>query len=586
MFTEKERKSRFFAIALCAATLAFASACASVPTKASAPVAPSVPAPQKPTTPSTASSSSSTGSVSFNRSEFEKALAGRNLDLLASYSSNEKGALGAAATPADRDRAHSRYEALHQEILLVPASQDTLAPNLPALASLLAKPEAKHFTPSERQKLESVLARYASATSPAAAYRTDRIDPRVARVTASMLTSAARTPDTQLAPLVSALIAGESDQFMKIKLLHDWIAENITYDVAMFEKNAVTNQDLASVLSSRRAVCSGYAALFERMAKIAGFEVRTVHGFTKGLGGDFDFNFQNNHAWNMVKITDLWYFVDTTFDAGAFDSTAGRGQYKKRYSTDYLFAPPVQLRYTHYPEDPKEQLSVAPLSRDAFKAQVLVTPEYFSNGISLKRVAGSAENISSLGATLRAGKGFSLDFQSPEGVLMDAALFDAKGKEIERSAFASHTDPSTWSIDFAAPGGGTFTLRVFAGPRQGADTGTSAMLASVLQCALQSGAAFGTYAFPKMYERYQYPAGEFLTSPRSGTLARGTTARFEYRSNANYVAIIYENTFVPLKNIGGDDFALDFKVPATSALKLGVSDDNVHYGIVLAWEVR
>ncbi len=556
MFTERESKSRFLAIALCVAVLTLALACVSAP------------------------------NVSFNRADFEKALAGRNLDLLASYSSNAKGALGTTATPADRDRAYRRYETLRQEILLVPASQHALAPNLPALVSLLAKPEAKHFTHSELQKLESVLARYASAKSPAAAYRTDKIEPRIARVTSFMLTNAAHAPDTQLSPLVTALIAGESDQFMRIKLIHDWIAENISYDVAMFEKNVVTNQDLASVLGSKRAVCSGYAALFEKMAKIAGFEVRTVHGFTKGLGGNFDFNFQNSHAWNMVKIADLWYFVDTTFDAGAFDSTAGRGQYKKRYSTDYLFAPPVQLRYTHYPEDPLEQLSAEPIGKEAFKAQILLTPEYFSNELSLKRIAGRAGDIPSLSNTVRVGSSFSLDFQSPEGVLMDAALFDARGKEIERSALASHTASSTWSIDFAAPSGGTFTLRVFAGPREAAHTGTSTVLASVLQCTIQSNEAFGTYAFPKIYNRYQYPAGEFLASPRSGTLAKGSTTRFAYHSKANYVAIIYENTFVPLKNIGENDFTLDFKVPATSTLKLGVSDDNVHYGIVLAWEVR
>ncbi len=581
MLTENERGSRFFAIVACAVALALASACASAPHVPSSAVVP----PQQ-TAPGASASSSSAGSASFNRSEFEKALSGRNLDVLASYSSNEKGTLGAAATPTDRDRAHSRYEALRQEILLVPASQAALAPNLPALVSLLAKPEAKHFTTGERQKLESLLARYASAMSPSDTYRTDRIDPRVARVTSSMLTNATRAPETQLGPLVSALIAGESDQFMKIKLLHDWIAENITYDVAMFSKSTVTNQDLASVLGARRAVCSGYAALFEKMAKIAGFEVKTIHGYTKGLGGDFDFNFQNSHAWNMVKIADLWYLVDTTFDAGAFDSTAGRGKYTKRYSTDYLFAPPVQLRYTHFPENPLEQLSAAPLGKDAFKAQALVTPEYFANGISLKRVAGEAGSILSLSNTLRVANTFSLEFQSPEGTLMDAALFDSKGKEIERSALASHPDSSTWSIDFAAPTGGTFTVRVFAGPREDAGAGSSTMLASVLQFTLQSSAALGSYALPKIYERYQFPAGEFLTSPRSGTLAKGTSAHFAYQSKAKYVAIIYENTFVPLKNIGGDDFALDFKIPATSALKLGVSEDNVHYGIVLAWDVR
>jgi len=58
-----------------------------------------------------------------------------------------------------------------------------------------------------------------------------------------------------------------------------------------------------------------------------------------------------------------------------------------------------------------------------------------------------------------------------------------------------------------------------------------------------------------------------------------------YHSNSKYVSIIYDSTFVPLKR--GDDgtFSIDFRVPATSVIKLGVSEDNVHYSIVLAWNV-
>lgn len=575
MSARNTKGPRRYAVSVCVAVCALALGCTSVP-KVSTSGGAAGPLPP------TASASA----APFNRADFEKALAGRNLDLLASYSSSERGSLGAAAGSADRERAQVRYEALRQEILLVPASRDALAPNLPALAALLAQPEAKHFSSGERKKLESVLTSYASPRSQAEKYRSSELDPRVERVSPALLSSAARAPETQLGPLVAALIRGERDSFSQIKLIHDWIAETITYDVAMLSKNTVTNQDLASVLGSRRAVCSGYAALFERMAKLAGFEVKTARGFTKGLGGDFDFTSLSSHAWNIVRIGDLWYPIDTTFDAGAFDATGGRGQYHKRYSTDYLFAPPIQLRFTHFPDDPLDQLSAAPIGREAFRAQALVTPEYFAYNIALKRVAGAAGDLSALAGSFAANRDFKIEFDAPEGLLMDAALYDAKGKEIDRSALASHPGSTAWNIDFATPVGGMYTVRVFAGPRDHSEKASSSTLSGVLQFKLQSPGALGAYPLPKLYERYQYPSGEFLTSPRAGTLAKGSTARFAYRSKANYVAIIYENTFVPLKNAGGGDFALDFKIPATSTVKLGVSDDNIHYGIVLAWDVR
>jgi hypothetical protein len=92
--------------------------------------------------------------------------------------------------------------------------------------------------------------------------------------------------------------------------------------------------------------------------------------------------------------------------------------------------------------------------------------------------------------------------------------------------------------------------------------------------------------FPKIYGRYHEPAGELLESPLDGSLAKGSTTHFFYHSKSKYVSIIYDNTFVPLKRGADGSFSIDFKVPATSAIKLGVSEDNVRYSIVLAWDVR
>jgi transglutaminase-like putative cysteine protease len=530
----------------------------------------------------------------FNRADFERALAGRDLDVLASYSSKDKGSLGANLGNTDREKAARRYEALRQEILLAPASQAALAPDLPALAALLATPEARHFTASERMKLDSVLARYAAIESPTSKYRTDTIDPRISRITKTQLSNAARDPEHKLKALVTALLAGEDDPFLRIKLIHDWIADTITYDVSMLSKNSVTGQDLASVLASRRAVCSGYARLFETMAGLAGFETRTVSGYTKSLGGDFAFNFQNSHAWNMVRIDDLWYFVDTTFDAGAFDSSGGNAQYHKRYSTDYLFPSPFQLRFTHSPDNALYQLSVSPVGRESFKNQALVLPAFFTQGLTLRRMPDASP--ASFAYLQKTGGLFSLDIEAPEQMLVDASLFDAKGKELEQCTLASHISPTAWRLIFASPTAGKFKARIFASPNNPNSAGSSPrMLASVLQFELEingAGGASGAVTksaappLPKIYGRYHDPAGELLESPLVGSLVRGSTAHFVYHSKAEYVSIIYDNIFVPLKRVSGESFSIDLKVPATSVIKLGVSEDNVRYNIVLAWDVR
>ena len=552
-------------------------------------------------------------SASISKAEFERALASRNLDILASYSSKEKGNPGALLSDADREKARTQYEALRHEVLLAPAAQAALAPDLPALAAILTQPSARHFTPSERAKLETTLARYAAIKSPAVQYRTGIIDPRIARVATTMLTEAAKDPDQNLAPLVAVLIAGESDPFMRIKLIHDWISDTITYDVAMASKNTVTGQDLATVLSTRRAVCSGYARLFQKMAELAGFEVKTVSGFTKGLGREFSFDFQNSHAWNMVRIGDMWYLVDTTFDAGAFQSqtsaSSAKGNYTKRYSTDYLFPAPIQLRFTHFPEQAVHQLSQAPLDRETFKSQALVQPGFFRYHMSIVQPgkASAAEQAAILAAfsnIQRAESIFTIDIEAPEDILVDGSLLDSKSTEILSTVFPSHISPTRWRIMFAIPKAGMYKAHIFAGTRNATTVGAATAagssgssanqppsipdkLESVMQFAIEGSKAYAANPpFPKIYGRYHNPAGELLESPMSGALKAGSTVHFEYHSMAPHVAIIYETAFIPLMRGTDGIFRLDFKIPATKTVKLGVSEDNTRYSIVLAWDVR
>ena len=54
------------------------------------------------------------------------------------------------------------------------------------------------------------------------------------------------------------------------------------------------------------AVCQGYATLMYRMLLEVGVDCRVVTGYVDGEG----------HAWNIVKLGDLYYNIDATFDDG------------------------------------------------------------------------------------------------------------------------------------------------------------------------------------------------------------------------------------------------------------------------------
>ena len=90
----------------------------------------------------------------------------------------------------------------------------------------------------------------------------------------------------------------------KLRLIHNYIAENVSYDNSLTKFTAYAGL----VSSSHSTVCQGYALIFYKMCTEAGIPCRFVTGYGYSNGS------RVLHAWNIVKIGSKWYFVDTTWD--------------------------------------------------------------------------------------------------------------------------------------------------------------------------------------------------------------------------------------------------------------------------------
>ena len=102
--------------------------------------------------------------------------------------------------------------------------------------------------------------------------------------------------------LAELSLDGLSD-YEKAKKIYDYIAINVSYDYEHIgDSSYMLSHTAYAALIQETAVCQGYASLFYRMAHEAGLSVRIVTGSVDGEA----------HAWNMVKIGDLYYYVDTT----------------------------------------------------------------------------------------------------------------------------------------------------------------------------------------------------------------------------------------------------------------------------------
>ena len=109
---------------------------------------------------------------------------------------------------------------------------------------------------------------------------------------------------TKLNQVMKWLDLDTKTEYEKVKAIYDYIAGHVTYDYG--------NDDLKytayAALVNGTAVCQGYATLFYRMCLTAGVDARVITGGS--VPG------YNTHAWNIVRIGDLYYNVDATWDAG------------------------------------------------------------------------------------------------------------------------------------------------------------------------------------------------------------------------------------------------------------------------------
>ena len=100
-------------------------------------------------------------------------------------------------------------------------------------------------------------------------------------------------------------LKGKSD-YEKVCAVYDYMCENITYDYENLEDDKYLLKFSAyAALIDKTAVCQGYASLFYRLMLELDIDTRVIPGDGGGP-----------HGWNIVELGDLYYNVDSTWDAG------------------------------------------------------------------------------------------------------------------------------------------------------------------------------------------------------------------------------------------------------------------------------
>ncbi len=154
--------------------------------------------------------------------------------------------------------------------------------------------------------------------------------------------------DAAVSSALNGLSLGGKTEYQKIRAVYDFICANTVYDYDHLGDSSYNLQFTAyAAMINKTSVCQGYANLLYRMLLSVGVDTRIVTSET--------------HAWNIVKIGDLYYNVDSTWDAG------NNGNYSWFLKC-----------MDHFTGD--DHVREAPYSEDAFLTEYPMSPTDYSEG--------------------------------------------------------------------------------------------------------------------------------------------------------------------------------------------------------------
>ena len=140
-----------------------------------------------------------------------------------------------------------------------------------------------------------------------------------------------------------------------------WIAKSISYDVENMYRIQYSDQPgdlIEETFLTRKAICQGYAELFNDLCHQTGIQSYVVHGYTKQNGSISN----AGHAWVVAKSNDAWYCFDPTWGAGYIRE----GKFVRSFSSEYFMVNPEDFIASHMPLDPMWQCLDKPVSIQAF----------------------------------------------------------------------------------------------------------------------------------------------------------------------------------------------------------------------------
>ncbi|XXG94227.1 hypothetical protein Hte_000481 [Hypoxylon texense] len=141
----------------------------------------------------------------------------------------------------------------------------------------------------------------------------------------------------------------------KARAIFTWCHHNIAYNVEEFFGKCIKGRSVDETIFHGKAVCQGYAEVYQAIAQRAGLQCVVVGGHGKGYGYTPLTKNQpppprdpTGHAWNAVSIDNgEWKLLDACWGAGS----VGNQQYHKQFKPQMFCLSNELFGLKHFPQN-------------------------------------------------------------------------------------------------------------------------------------------------------------------------------------------------------------------------------------------
>ena len=329
-------------------------------------------------------------------------------------------------------------------------------------------------------------------------------------------------------------------------IIYKWITMNIEYDFkGVNDKNYDISEE--ATFNRGKSICSGYANLFKKFSDNLDLIVEIIGGYSKGFNYEITDKFEESesHAWNVVKINDDWYFIETTWGAGYGED---HKKFIKRFTPYYFFTPPIQFVRGHFPNEKKWQLLPKKEMVDQKKFMEFVDlksnfydlgfdyidPDYTFNHANKKgsfKIFFNENEIDGNKLKVMATLHYVLNIEKNP----DENVKLINIQEVQNSTFVIR-NKNYFEINYLLNKKGKFKLQIFGAKKESEKYDE---LCTLILISKKESPTLLT--FPKVYGPYNQSDVQ-LIQPMSGILYNGDTINFEIKSSS------FKNLYICITN--------------------------------------